>query len=97
MSGKSSSLSSVSASESASAATWCVWTEEMFEVRRHPFATERGARAALDDWICVRLLTDPRGEVVATRNRWHSPALETIKDVAEAHRTRRISRRKMAS
>ena len=72
-------------------------TEEMFEVRRHPFATERGARAALDDWICVRLLTDPRGEVVATRNRWHSTALETIKDVAEAHRTRRISRRKMAS
>ena len=65
-SSSSSSLSSVSASESASAATWCV---DGGDVRgaASPLRDERGA-AALDDWICVRLLTDPRGEVVATRN-----------------------------
>ena len=62
----------VTAGEEESDSCWAVWTEEFFEIRRYPFVSEEQARRALDNWLCVRLLTNPQSEVVATRSRWHS-------------------------
>jgi hypothetical protein len=63
---------------------WAVWTDEMFEVRRYGFSSEGEARAALDDWYSVRLLTY-RDEEVASRSRWHTEALLRIRETMKAN------------
>ena len=57
---------------------WAIWTYEWFEVRRYGFATEAAARAALEEWIIVRVLTH-REEEVGSRSRWNSDGLLAIR------------------
>jgi len=61
------------------ACDWAVWTDEMFEVRRYGFGSESQARAALENWYSVRLLTYREVEVTA-RSRWHTDALLNIRE-----------------
>jgi hypothetical protein len=64
---------------------WAVWTYEWFQVRRYGFPTEAAARAALDEWITVRVLTH-REEEVGSRSRWNSDGLLAIRTAIAANK-----------
>jgi len=69
------------------ASEWAVWTWSWFETRRYHFDDEASARAALEAWHSVRMLSRHEREVAA-RVRWESMAMSSIREAMEAHRVR---------
>jgi len=64
---------------------WAIWTYEWFEVRRYGFLNEAAARAALEQWLIVRVLTY-REDEVSSRSRWNSDGLDAIRSAIAANK-----------